>query len=65
MTDLGKAKQFLGLEIARQDSGTITLRQAKYIQTIVKHFWMEDANPTLLLSTTKQLSKTCCKERQN
>jgi len=25
MTDLGKAKQFLGLKIARQDSGAITL----------------------------------------
>ena len=45
MTDLGKAKQFLGLEIARQDSGAITLGQAKYIQTIVKRFGMEDANP--------------------
>ena len=33
MTNLGKAKQFLGLEIARQDSGAITLGQAKYIQT--------------------------------
>jgi len=46
MTDLGKAKQFLGLEIARHDSGTITLGQAKYIQTIVKRFGIEDANPT-------------------
>jgi len=46
MTDLGKAKQFLGLEIARQDSSAITLGQAKYIQTIVKHFGIEDANPT-------------------
>ena len=45
MTDLAKAKQFLGLEIARQDSGTITLGQAKYIQTIVKRFGIEDANP--------------------
>jgi len=46
MMDLGKAKQFLGLEIARQDSSAITLGQAKYIQTIVKRFGMEDANPT-------------------
>jgi len=45
MTDLGKAKQFLGLEIVRQDSGAIILGQAKYIQTIVKCFGMEDANP--------------------
>ena len=45
MMDLGKAKQFLGLEIARQDSGAIILGQAKYIQTIVKRFGMEDANP--------------------
>jgi len=45
ITDLGKAKQFLGLEIARQDSSVITLGQAKYIQTIIKRFRMEDANP--------------------
>jgi len=45
MTDLGKATQFLGLEIERRDSGAITLGQAKYIQTIAKHFGMEDANP--------------------
>jgi len=46
MTDLGKAKQFLGLEIAHQNSSAITLGQAKYIQTIVKRFGMEDVNPT-------------------
>jgi hypothetical protein len=54
MTDLGKAKQFLGLEIERQDSGAITLGQAKYIQTILKRFGMEDANtaPTPLHDKT-------------
>jgi len=54
MMDLGKAKQFLGLEIARQDSSVITLGQAKYIQTIVKRFGMEDANsaPTPLHDKT-------------
>jgi len=45
MKDLRKAKQFLDLEIACQDSGAITLGQAKYIQNIVKRFGMEDANP--------------------
>ena len=45
MMDLRKAKQFLGLDIVRQDSSTITLGQAKYIQTIVKRFRIEDANP--------------------
>jgi len=45
MTDLGKAKQFLGLEIACQDSGAITLGQTKYIQTIINPFGMEDINP--------------------
>jgi len=45
MMDLRKAKLFLGLEIVCQDSGAITLRQAKYIHTIVKRFRMEDANP--------------------
>jgi hypothetical protein len=54
MTDLGKAKQFLGVEIERQDSGAITLGQAKYIQTILKPFGMEDANtaPTPLHDKT-------------
>jgi len=45
MTVFRKAKQFLGLEIERQDSGAITLGQAKYIQTIIKRFRIEDANP--------------------
>jgi hypothetical protein len=65
MTDLGKAKQFLGLEIERQDSGAITLGQAKYIQTILKRFGMEDANtaPTRVF-TIRQLSKRNRKESQ-
>ena len=45
MTDLGKAKQFLGLEIERHDSGAISLGQSKYIRTILKRFGMDDANP--------------------
>jgi len=40
MTDLGKPKQFLGLEIERHDSGAISLRQSKYIRTILKRFGM-------------------------
>jgi len=34
------------LEIQPHDSGAITFGQAKYIQTVVKRFRMEDANPT-------------------
>jgi len=40
MADLGKAKQFLGPETEPQESGPITLGQAKYIQSTVKHFRM-------------------------
>ena len=58
ITDLGKAKQFLGLEIACQDSGAITLGQAKYIQTIVKCFGMEDANPAPTLLHDKTTLET-------
>ena len=58
MTDLGKAKQFLGLEIAHQDSSAITLGQSKYIQTIIKRFGMEDANPALTPLHDKMTLKT-------
>jgi len=45
MTNLRKAKQFLGLEIERHDSGVISLGQSKYIRTILKHVLMDHANP--------------------
>jgi hypothetical protein len=34
MTDLGKAKRFLGMEIGYEPDGTITLSQSTYIDTI-------------------------------
>jgi len=45
MSNLGPAKQFLGLEIDRLADGTITLSQPGYISTILTHFNMQDANP--------------------
>jgi len=56
MTDLGKVKQFLGLEIERHDSGAISLRQSNYIRTILKRFGMDDANSKSMPGTTKALS---------
>jgi hypothetical protein len=47
MTDLGRARRFLGLEIEWNDEdGTVTLGQHDYIDTIVKRFNMKDANNT-------------------
>jgi hypothetical protein len=45
MSNLGPAKQFLGLEIDRLADGTITLSQPGYISTILARFNMQDANP--------------------
>jgi hypothetical protein len=46
MTNLGPAKKFFGLEIDRQlENGAIGLSQTAYINTILKRFNMEDANP--------------------
>jgi hypothetical protein len=43
MTDLGKAKRFLGLEISRTNEG-IWLGQPDYINGIIKHFRIKNAN---------------------
>jgi len=47
MTDLGPAKEFLGLEINRLPDGTITLGQQGYIDTILQRPRMGDANPAI------------------
>ena len=44
MSNLGLAKQILGLEIDRLGEGTITLSQPGYISTILARFNMQDAN---------------------
>jgi len=45
MSNLGSAKQFLGLEMDRLADGTITLSQPGYISTSLARFNMQDANP--------------------
>jgi len=47
MSNLGSAKPFLGLDIARLPDGTIALIQKTLIDSILKHFGMQDANPAL------------------
>jgi hypothetical protein len=42
MSDLGEARQFLGLEINRDKNG-ISLSQETYIDTMIKRFSMEDS----------------------
>ena len=47
MHDLGEAKQLLGIEINHDRvKGIVTMSQRKYIETILKRFNMEDANPS-------------------
>ena len=45
MSNLGPAKRFLGLDITRLPDGSILLSQQTYINSILKRFGMEDANP--------------------
>jgi len=47
MTDLGKAKQFLGLEIERHDSGAISLRQTEQSSNALE--WATQILPPLFL----------------
>ena len=44
MTDLGKMRYFLGLEVHQMSTG-IHISQAKYAREILKRFDMEDCNP--------------------
>jgi len=45
MSNLGPAKQFLGLAINRLPDGTITLGQQAYIDSVLHRYVMENANP--------------------
>ncbi|XP_044482003.1 uncharacterized mitochondrial protein AtMg00810-like [Mangifera indica] len=45
MTDLGKIKYFLGLEVSQEMDG-IFICQSKYTQEILKKFFMENCKPT-------------------
>jgi len=45
MTDLGKIKRFLGMEISKLADGSYTLSQQSYLESILRRFQMEKANP--------------------
>jgi len=47
LTNLGTAQQFLGIEIYRNENGTISLGHGRFINSVLKRFHMEKAyNPT-------------------
>jgi len=43
MCDLGAVKRFLGIEIEREEDGSISICQRTYIDTILKRFGQQDA----------------------
>ena len=45
ITNLGPARQFLGIDIQRHEDGSISLGQLAFIQTILKRFSMDKAHP--------------------
>jgi hypothetical protein len=50
MKDLGKVKQFLGMRILYdREKGILQINQQLYIQSILKHFRMEDATPIMTI----------------
>lgn len=46
MSDMGKMKYFLGLEVIQFDGG-IFVSQKKYVKEVLKRFGMEESNPVL------------------
>jgi len=64
MTGLGKAKQFLGLEITRTMDGGIQLGQQNYIKGIIKRFRMEEARGvTSSMDPNVRLEDDVCEDK--
>ena len=42
MTDLGPAQQYLGIEIIREEKGSILLRQTTYLKKVLERFGMQN-----------------------
>ena len=46
VSDLGELRRFVGLEVERnRDQRTITIKQSRYIQTVLERFNMQDSHP--------------------
>ena len=46
ITDLGEPNKLVGIEFTRdRERGTLTIRQTKYIESILEKYGMQDANP--------------------
>uniref|UniRef100_H3H9D6 Reverse transcriptase Ty1/copia-type domain-containing protein n=1 Tax=Phytophthora ramorum TaxID=164328 RepID=H3H9D6_PHYRM len=66
MTDLGELEYFLGMEIKNdRDSGKVTVRQTKFLQSILTKFGMQDSKPVKTpqdpgLKLTKNMCESGC-----
>ena len=62
MTDLGELKYFLGMEIGQdQVSGQVTMRQTKFLKSILSKFGMQDSKPVKTPQDTGlKLTKNMC-----
>ena len=64
MTDLGKTRRFLGIEVIRDDNNII-LAQNRYIDAVLRRFRMEDAHEVKsLMDANVQLDNTKCEDRK-
>jgi transposase InsO family protein len=67
MTDLGELEYFLGMEIKNdRDSGKVTVRQTKFLKSILTKFGMQDSKPVKTpqdpgLKLTKNMCEGGCK----
>ena len=71
MSDLGELKYCLGMEIARDhDAGTVSVRQSKFLQSILAKFGMQDCKPVKTpqdpgLHLTKSMCEGGCKHEES
>ena len=64
MTDLGRARRFLGVEISQTNSG-ISLCQQEYVQKILRRFRMENSYDALCpMDPNVRLGNLTCEDKQ-
>jgi len=64
MCDLGAVKRFLGIEIEREEDGSISICQRTYIDTILKRFGQQDAKSAKTpLDHQVDLANTNCEDK--